>query len=165
MSKLIANVDDYDIEEIEKKMELMSSECASRLGEPLQFPKLSLSNNQDVYEINSQEEIKKLLDVTGYFHDGIIKKGKYENDILYLYFEGVWGCDWELWFSGEIENNISSFDPFDFDDPSWWHANIFIENEYIYLVNGYADMVSKIGDCWYIRSKELRYRIMPNLTE
>jgi hypothetical protein len=26
-------------------------------------------------------------------------------------------------------------------------------------------MVSKIGDCWYIRSKELRYRIMPNLTE
>ena len=40
MSKLIANVDDYDIEEIEKKMELMSSECVEHLGElnPKQTP-------------------------------------------------------------------------------------------------------------------------------
>ncbi|MBR5320814.1 MAG: hypothetical protein IKU41_03120 [Clostridia bacterium] len=50
MSKLIANVDDYDIEEIEKKMELMSSECASRFGEPETYVGKPLT----------KEELKKL---------------------------------------------------------------------------------------------------------
>ena len=113
-------------------------------------------------EVNSEKDIKNLLEITGYFHDGFIKEGQVKNDTLYLYFEGEWGYDWELWFSGNVEHSIDSFDPYDFDDPYWFHASIFFEDGYIYLVRDYARNTSEIGNKWYVKARKLKYKTIKN---
>ena len=45
-------------------------------------------------DVNSEKDIKNLLETTGCFHDGFITQGHFKNDTLYLYFEGEWGYDW-----------------------------------------------------------------------
>ena len=115
-------------------------------------------------DVNSEKDIKNLLEITGCFHDGFITQGHFKNDTLYLYFEGEWGYDWELCFSGNVEHGIDSFDPDDFDDPYWFHASIIFEDGYIYLVRDYARNKSEINDKWYVKAKKLKYKIIKNDT-
>ena len=44
MATKVANVNDYDIDAIEKKMEKMSSETANKLGEPTKKPQVKKDN-------------------------------------------------------------------------------------------------------------------------
>ena len=122
---------------------------------------------QEIKEIKTETDIKNVLCTTHYFHDGFIEDGNETNDRLYLRFSGLIGCDLELWFSGDVEHNIDSFDPNDFDPdifatPEWYDVSIFFEDGYTYLVRDAVTKQSEIGEyTQYVRAKSMKYRIAP----
>ena len=46
----------------------------------------------------------------------------------------------------------------------WFHASIFFEDSYIYLVRDYARNKSEINDKWYVKAKKLKYKTIKNDT-
>ena len=118
-------------------------------------------------DIKTETDINNIFWTTRRFHDGYIDGGKEERDSLYLRFTGLIGCDLELYFSGDVEHNIDSFSPDDFDPdifdtPEWYDVSIFFEDGYTYLVRGAVTKRSEIhGLNQYVRARNLKYRIVP----
>jgi hypothetical protein len=99
---------------------------------------------------------------TGYFHDArIIKEEKIDKDMLYLKFDGTWGCEVEMWLSESIEYDTSIRNPEDFD-PYWYGATMLFKDDYIYFIDE-DDMKTTDnlnGYCWF-KCKKLKYHIIP----
>ena len=119
---------------------------------------------EECQEIRSEKDIERLMLTAGGFHDGvIIKLEKRTDDLLYILFDGIWGCQIELFFRGNISFCIGNKDPEE-DDPYWFSASLIRDAEgYFYLVDeeGVEPGEDLEGFCWF-KGKALQYRVIPN---
>ena len=116
----------------------------------------------EIQEISSDNDIKNFDRVSGNLHDAYIKKCEKNNDEIYVLFDGVWGCQIELWFSGNVDFCIESRNP-EINDPYWFGSTLIYENGYFYLVDEEDMKVSDITDAYcHFRGQHLRCRVIPN---
>lgn len=117
----------------------------------------------DVQEIKTQKDIENLGWASGGFHDARIVKEELQDDgTLYLRFDGTWGCEVEVWFSGDLEYDTSSRDP-ETDNPYWYGSTVILQDGFVYFVDEEDMTVDKIekGYC-YFRARHMKYRIIPD---
>ncbi|MCH3923257.1 hypothetical protein [Limosilactobacillus sp.] len=116
----------------------------------------------EIHEIKTQRDIEDLDWAVGNFHDARIKKEKLQDDgQLYLKFDGIWGCDLEVWFWGDLEYDTSSRDP-ETTDPYWFDATILLQDGFVYLVDEEGMTVEEItADYCYFKARHMKYHIIP----
>ena len=122
----------------------------------------------NAYEFNEYPEIKNQKDIddlnwaAGNFHDAYIVDHKLiADDVLYVKFDGTWGCNIEMWFSGDLEYDMSSVDP-DTGVPYWIGSTMLIQDGFIYFVDDLGMTVEKISKkyCWF-KARNVRYHVIP----
>ena len=114
-------------------------------------------------EIKDVKDIENLYWTTGCFHDARIAKEIMQNDgTLYLRFDGVWGCEVEVWCWGDVEYDTSSRDP-EMYDPYWYGSTVLIENGFIYFIDDEDMTVDEIGEGYcYFKARHMKYHIIPD---
>jgi len=118
---------------------------------------------KDIQEIRTQADIENLDWVSGNFHDAYIAEEKLLNDgTLYVRFDGVWGCQIEVWFQGDLEYDTSSRNP-ETSDPYWFASTVILQDGFVYFVDEEDMTVEKItpGYC-YFKSRNMKYRVIPD---
>ncbi len=113
-------------------------------------------------DINDDSDIERLMSVSGWFHDAVIKELEEDNNVLRVLFDGVWGCRIEMFFEGDVSYNTISRD-FDFGDPYWGGSTIIRQDGYVYFVDEDEMKVEDIkeGYCWF-KAQKVRYRVIPD---
>lgn len=117
----------------------------------------------EITEVKNQQDIEDLNWVSGGFHDARIAKKKLQNDgTLYLRFDGTWGCEIEVWFSGDLEYDTSSRAPEECD-PYWYGSTVILHNGFVYFVDEEDMTVDKItsGYC-YFKARHMKYKVIPD---
>ena len=117
----------------------------------------------EITEVKNQQDIEDLNWVSGGFHDARIAKEKLQNDgTLYLRFDGTWGCEIEVWFSGDLEYDTSSRAPEECD-PYWYGSTVILHNGFVYFVDEEDMTVDKItsGYC-YFKARHMKYKFIPD---
>ena len=122
----------------------------------------------DKREIKKQKDIEDLDLISMGFHDAFLTKKEFlEDGSLYLALDGIWCCELEIWFSGEIECHTATGKNGEEYDLYWgWQiATILMHEGFIYFVvdepvTTFADIKS---DCCYFKARHLKYRITPRL--
>ena len=122
----------------------------------------------DKMEIKKQKDIEDLDWISMGFHDTFLTKKEFlEDGSLYLALDGIWCCELEIWFSGEIECHTATGKNGEEYDLYWdWQiATILMHEGFIYFVvdepvTTFADIKS---DCCYFKARHLKYRITPRL--
>lgn len=117
----------------------------------------------EIVEIKNKQDIENLICVTGGFHDAYITKEEYQDDgTLYLRFNGIWGCELEVWFYGDLEYDTSSVNP-EFYDPCWTGSTILLQNGFIYLIDAEDITVDEITSAFcYFKARHMKYRVIPD---
>lgn len=118
---------------------------------------------EEYKEIKTEQDINNLQCAAGWFHDAFISEEKLLDDgTLYILLDGVWGCKVEVWFSGDVEYDISSRNPDEYD-PYWYGSTILMQDGYIYFVDEDDMTVDEIGKgyCWF-KARHMKYHIIPN---
>lgn len=133
--------------------------------DPILLKKCIDMDSAEVYEeyveVTTEDDIENLEWVSGGFHDAFIKKHEQNDDVIYVLFGGVWGCQIEMWFEGDAACSIKEIDP-TMDDPTWYCSTFMKQNGFFYLVDE-ADMtVDSIDDtyCW-LRGRHVKYHVIP----
>lgn len=141
--------------------------CDTREISPEIFKKCLLLEKSVRYnpcpEVKTEKDIADLYFVSGGFHDARIQSLRFlDNDTLHIHFDGIWGCEIDIWFWDDVSYCVESLNP-DLFDPYWYSSSIFFENGYIYLVDESDMTAEKITDnyCWF-KAKHMKYRIIPN---
>lgn len=117
----------------------------------------------EIREIKTQKDIEDLQCVSGGFHDARIAKKELQDDgTLYLRFDGTWGCEIEVWFSGDLEYDKSCRDS-DTVDPYWFSSTLLLQDGFVYFVDAEDMTVDKItkGYC-YFKARHMKYKIIPD---
>lgn len=117
----------------------------------------------EITEVKNQQDIEDLDWVSGGFHDARIAKEKLQDDgTLYLRFDGTWGCEIEVWFSGDLEYDTSSRAPEECD-PYWYGSTVILHNGFVYFVDEEDMTVDKItsGYC-YFKARHMKYKVIPD---
>lgn len=117
---------------------------------------------EELKEIKDQKDIDDLQCAAGGFHDAFIAKENLQDDgTLHLRFEGVWGCQIEMWLWGDLEYDTSSRHLEDYD--YWWYGSTILqEHGFIYFFDDDNMAVDKIGESrCYFKARHMRYRIIP----
>lgn len=114
-------------------------------------------------EIKDEEDIENLYWTTGCFHDAYIVKEIMQDDgTLYLRFDGVWGCEVEVWLWGDVEYDTSSRDP-EIENPYWYGSTVLIENGFIYFIDDEDMTVDEINESYcYFKARHMKYHIIPD---
>ena len=112
--------------------------------------------------IRNDKDIKNLMMVSGGFHDACIDCLEEKDGALYVLFDGIWGGQIEMWFSGDVEYDISSRNPKEYD-PYWYDSTMLIENGFIYFVDAEDMKVEEIGEgyCWF-KARNVKYHVIPD---
>ena len=118
---------------------------------------------EEVQEIKEQKDIENLEWASGGFHDARIAKEELLQDgTLYLRFDGTWGCEIEVWFSGDLEYDTSSRNPDDYD-PYWYGSTIILKDGFVYFVDDTDMSVEQIKEEYcYFKARHMKYRIIPD---
>lgn len=113
-------------------------------------------------EVKNETDIRNLQGITGYFHDACIEKTEMQEDgRLYVYFTGIWGCNLEIWFWGDVEYSTESVDP-KYNDPYWVDSTILIQDGFIYLVDECDMKVEDISEGYcYFKARHMQYHVIP----
>ena len=113
-------------------------------------------------DIRNDKDIKNLMMVSGGFHDACIDCLEEKDGALYVLFDGIWGGQIEMWFSGDVEYDISSRNPKEYD-PYWYDSTMLIENGFIYFVDAEDMKVEEIGEgyCWF-KARNVKYHVIPD---
>ena len=82
----------------------------------------------------------QLMLITGDFHDArIVEIEERADGSLRVLFDGVWGCDVELYFEGDVTYCTDSRNPMDYD-PYWGDSQIaFRDGFIIFYDDAYTD--------------------------
>lgn len=81
---------------------------------------------------------------------------------LHLIFDGIWGCNIEMWFWGDLEYDTESRNP-EFEDPYWFDSTLIMQDGFIYLVDGEDMTVDEItSEYCYFKAIHMKYKIIPN---
>lgn len=113
-------------------------------------------------EIKEQKDIEQLMTVSGWFHDArILKIEKVETDTVKVTFDGVWGCNIEMLFDGNVSYCVESRDPDEYD-PYWYDSKMFFDNNMIVFVDDEDVEPKDINDnyCWF-RAEKVTYHVIP----
>ncbi len=116
-------------------------------------------------EIRNEKDIDNLMVLAGWFHDACIESHEEKDGVLYVLFDGIWGGKIEMWFSGDVEYDMTSVDLEEGNDPYWMDSTMLIKDGFIYFVDD-ADMeVEKIGEgyCWF-KARNVKYHAIPDQT-
>lgn len=110
-------------------------------------------------EIKTQQDIENLNWAVNNFHDGYIVKEQLQADgKLYLKFAGLWGCQLEVWFWGDLEYDTSSVQ----DNPYWFGSTTLLADGFVYLVDDEYMTVAKItSDYCYFKARHMQYHLIP----
>jgi len=113
-------------------------------------------------EINTPKDIDRLMYAAGGFHDACIAKLEQSSDgVLYLLFEGVWGCSVEMWLDGDVAYSVKSRNP-DLYDPYWLCSAMTIRDGFICFVDEEIKPEEITDDdCWF-KARRIKYHIIPN---
>ena len=77
----------------------------------------SAYNYVEYPEITNQNDIDNLMHTAGGFHDAKIKNMKTNDDgVLYILFDGAWGCKIEMWLENDVSYSTESRNP-DYEGP------------------------------------------------
>ena len=77
-------------------------------------------------------------------------------------FDGTWGCETEVWFSGDLEYDTSSRDPEDCD-PYWSGSTVLLQDGFVYIADEEDMTVEKIGTGYCrFKARHMRYRVVPD---
>lgn len=123
---------------------------------------IDCSYHYDNYHmIQGEKDIENFMTATGGLHDARIAYWQAQRDSLYLRFDGAWGCEVELWFDGNAEYCMASRNRDD-NDPYWLDSSLFIQDNFVFLVDDCEMTADKITDdyCWF-KAKSAAYRIIP----
>ena len=117
---------------------------------------------KEYIDIHNEADIEQLMDVSGDFHDAIIEKINNDGNVLYVLFDGVWGCKIEMFFEGDVSYNTDSRNPKQYD-PYWQGSTMILQDGYLYFVDEMDMKVEDIkeGYCWF-KAQNIRYHIIPN---
>ncbi len=118
------------------------------------------NNELDYIEIKDDNDIENFMIVSGNLHDGYIKETSETNNNLYVLFDGVWGCNIEMIFEGNVQyQNLRD------EDNLWWFGStIFFDNNEIVLVD---DECYEKGDdfkkclTWF-KAEKAKYKVTPD---
>lgn len=112
--------------------------------------------------IESINDIRDLMCVSGDFHDAFIAEKKELDNSLYILFDGVWGCKIEVWFEGEVAYDTSCRDSGKYD-PYWSSSTVTVEDGFVYLIDDENVSVSDLDSsfCWF-KARSMKYRVIPN---
>lgn len=123
-------------------------------------------DNEYVYnpypEISTEKDIENFIDwVAGGFHDAYISKVEESENELYVYFKGMWGCDIEVWFSGDVSYDTSSRNPEE-SDPYWFDSTLFFHEGFLYLIDDECATIENTRDgwCWF-KARYMKYHVIP----
>ena len=119
---------------------------------------------QDVRKVTNKKDIKDLNWIAVYFHDAHITKQELQNDgKLFLRFDGIWGCNIEVWFWDDLLYNTSLNDT-DFEDYYWYGSTLLIQGGFVYLVDEEDAKMEQITSYYcYFKARHMKYRIIPKL--
>ena len=122
---------------------------------------------QDTREIKNKKDIEDLDWISMGFHDAFLTKKEFQEDgSLYLALDGIWSCELEIWFSGEIECHTATGKNGEEYDLYWdWQgATILIHEGFIYFVvdEPVTTVTDLKSDCCYFKARHLKYRITPH---
>ena len=94
------------------------------------------------------------------FHDGYIVKEQLQADgKLYLKFAGLWGCQLEVWFWGDLEYDTSAVQ----DNPDWFGSTTLLADGFVYLVDDEQKTVDQItNDYCYFKARHMQYHLIPS---
>lgn len=113
--------------------------------------------------IESEKDIENLMGVSEFFHDAYIKEISPVDDGIKVLFDGLWGCNIEVTFTGDVSYCTDRRDP-EWGDPSWYEATVLLHDGYIYMVDEGDDItVEEINDglCWF-RGRHMMYHVIPD---
>ncbi len=119
-------------------------------------------NYSEYNEIKTQADIDSFMLVSGGFHDARILEIKLLDDGTYkVTFDGLWGCNIEMYFSGNVSYCTESRNP-EIWDPYWLGSNMFIDNGMIVFVDDEDVELDEINDeyCWF-KAENVTYRVVP----
>lgn len=114
-------------------------------------------------EIKTEQDIKNLDWTTGGFHDARIKEMIQNQYSLYVRFDGTWSCEVELWFSGDVEYDVSSRNPEECD-PYWFDSTVLLKDGFVYFADEEkltAEEIEQGNYCWF-KAKNMKYHIIPD---
>ncbi len=117
----------------------------------------------EIREIKTQKDIEDLEWVSRCFHDAWIAETEMKADgTLYVRFDGVWGCEIEVWFWGDVGYDISSRDTDEFD-PYWSCSTVILQDGFVYFVDDEDMTVDQITSeyCWF-KTRHMAYRVIPD---
>ena len=111
--------------------------------------------------MTSEKEARDLDWVASGFHDALITKLEEKDGALYVFFEGMWGCDLEVRFEGDVSYDVSSRDPNECD-PYWSDSTVLFQDGFVYLIDDmYATVENaRHGWCWF-KARHMRYHVIP----
>lgn len=111
--------------------------------------------------VTSERDIDNLMWVSGGFHDARIEKIEELPNGIKVLFDGVWGCQIEVTFTGEVEYDSESRNPEKYD-PYWFDSTVTIQNGFIYMIDDEDVSVENItnGYCWF-KARNMTYRVIP----
>lgn len=113
----------------------------------------------DIQEIRTQFDANRLNTLSWGFHDAYVDEIEANADTLRILLKGVWGCNVEIWFVGDVQYDMSfRSDPR--YSPYWDSGYVWLENGFIYLADEYEADVNKItkDTCWF-RARSAKYTL------
>ena len=107
-------------------------------------------------EINSDDDIKKLMNISVYFHDGYIENVEQDGNVLYVSFK-CWSCRIIIKFVDIIEFN--SGEGVSWDNNCIMEAKMYYIGNYIKWVVDYSCFAECDNQECYFTSKRAQYKI------
>ena len=91
----------------------------------------------------------------------VIRYNKDRYGSLRVFFTGVWGCDVELFFEGDVSYCTESRNPENYD-PYWGDSQVAFTDGFIVFYDDSETDVKDINDnwCWF-KARKMSYRILP----
>lgn len=117
----------------------------------------------DTPEIKTEQDIANFMRATCGLHDACIAEEHLDADgTLHIHFEGIWGCEVDVWFWGDLEYDTSGRDPEKWD-PYWFGATLLLHDDFIYLLDDDEAAVETIDSAsCYFKARHMKYKIIPN---
>lgn len=123
-----------------------------------------------VMPIQANKDVVDLEWASGNFHDAFIIKEELQDDgTLYLRFDGIWGCQIEVWFWGDLKYDTSIIHSEEVI-PYWIDSTLILQDGFVYFIGDYVDSEEieditegKIrAECCYFKARHMKYRIIPD---